>query len=366
MDVDDYLNLGIMLLFCVLLILFVNQIVRKKRSVPFFVASLAAGAGGGLFAFLDSLRDDVSVPLDHTFMLAMQISLYGIQFFFFYMFLESLVAIKVHPLRLAVVLVLLTLQIMSLWLIVLFQASPVTNDLWLLADMGYANLALFTFVVFGMYIYVKMYQYTREWKPLVFSFALLIVGSGFIIISILDYTSYWSTVPGWLSDISILGDILPLTGLAMFTIVYLSNVDYIYRLPFDVYSLVVSTNDGVSVYAVSIENTKNIKVEDQLLSGLITAINQLFGSILQTNTTVRNVISDDASILIQRGEFIDVIIVASSNSAILERALKRYVKEFSMQFSHRFSLNSMVDTEMFADAKRLIKPVFPFFKLQDG
>ncbi|MBD3185900.1 hypothetical protein GF325_03640 [Candidatus Bathyarchaeota archaeon] len=363
METEVYLNLGIMILFSVLLVLFIYQVVKQDRSAPFFIVSLACGVAGGLFAFLDSMRDEISVPLNHSILLALQISFYGLQFMFFYLFLESLVTTRINPWRLTIAIMFFTIQVLSLWLIVWFQGNPVTNDLWLFADIGYSNLALFTFVIFGLFIYIRMYKYTKEVKPIIFAVALIIVGGGFVIISLTDYIGYWGSIPSWLSEISILGDALPLAGLAIFTITYLSDVSYIYRLPFDVYALMVTTNAGVSIHSVALENTRRIKIEEQMLSGFLSAINELFRNFMGTKFPVDHITSPEASILIEQGSIINIVIVASKDSTVLERGMKRYCKEFEHQFGHRIR-SDLIDMSEFEDAKRLIRPIFPFLKVR--
>lgn len=360
-DFDSIIGLAIAAFFAVLLVFFLYQIVKKKRDAPFFVTLLFFGMLGGIFAFLDS-ADLFADPL--RIMLTIQLTCYALQFFFFFMFVENLRSLKVNMLRFGIVFGFLLLQQFALWTIVWFKSYPITTHLWLLADMGYNNVALISFLACGVPVYLKMYRYTKETKPIIFTIAIIIVSMGFIIISLSDYFSYFSTIPEWLASIGDLGDILPLTGLLLFVIVYISDVDYIYRLANDSYLLMISYKTGIPIHKVNIKNQKNVYIEDSLISGLLYTINSIFTNVLQVKTPIESISSKEATALMRSGKYIVATILTEKDSAILARALERYVKEFESRYEDILKVNDS-EVSKFNSADDLLTRVFPFFIIEN-
>ena len=81
----------------------------------------------------------------------------------------------------------------------------------------------------------------------------------------------------------------------------------------------------------------------------------LFRSVLDSHEEVQNIFSKDATILVQSGEFITAILV----SAILNRSLKRYVKEFEQKFRKQLASEEKLVSD-FDSAIQLLKSIFPY------
>ncbi|OLS14258.1 MAG: hypothetical protein RBG13Loki_2134 [Promethearchaeota archaeon CR_4] len=362
MEFTAYVSLLIAILFGIMLVLFAYQTSRKKSRVPQLLASLFFGCMGGILAFIDS--GELMASGSRSTILAFQLSCYSMQFFFFYLFLEHLNFMKLSPIRLGIVLSFMSLQYFSLWTIVWFDNfNEVTTNLWLLADLGYNNLALFVFLVMGLPIYLKAYQETRERKPIIFSIALALVGAGFVVISLNDYLSYLHAVPDWLFSIQVLGDILPMTGLLLFLLVYVSDIDYIYRFPNNNYILFVANKTGSMMHAVRFKTRRPLRIQPELLSGVLSAINSVFKSGLEVTADITSIASKNLTILLESGKFVTAAIVADKTPAILAKALKRYVTEFESKFVDQIRAETG-DTSVFNSALDLLKPIFPFFVVE--
>jgi hypothetical protein len=357
LDIDDLMNLGFAIFFGILLILFAYQTIRKKRSAPHFLILLSFGMIGGLFAFLNSSR---IFPDPLRLFLTIQLMCYGFQFFFFYLFMEELVGIKVQPIRFGLAFGLLILQNVSLWVITNYRVIGGNTDLlWLLADIGYDGLALFTVWGCAIPVYLQMFRYTKEKKPIFFGLAMFIVGLGFLIILLIDFIGYFGIVPDWLNAINILGDVFPLLGLMLFLIGYLSNIDYIYRLAHDNYILMVTYKSGITVHSVNFENQSGISVEENLISGLLTTINMIFSNVLKAKSHIETIASKDATIYMTSGKYITTTILTQHTSAILARAMTRYTQEFETRYKQLLEKNES-DTSQFDNATELLSSVFPF------
>lgn len=351
--------------FGILLALFIFQATRRKRPAPHFLVLLTCGFVGGIFAFLES-AELPALRAYRGLLLSAQLSFYGLQFFFFFVFLENLVGARVHTIRLVVALGFLLLQVVSLWLIVWFQDTGVTSDLWLLADIGYDGLALYVFLGRGVPIYAKTYRFTKEKRPLLMAVALLVVGLGFVIITLVDQFSYWATVPPGLEAVRDLGEILPMTGLFLFLLAYLTNVDYLYRLPNDVFLLLVLHNSGIAMHSVRFRTRAQVEIDEMLFSGMISAIKSVFNELFRfkPDLNIRTITSEGLYVLIDSGPKISTIVVSDQLSYFLDKSLKRYRREFEREFTEQ--IDSGVDeVSQFNHATTLLPEIFPYLVVEE-
>ncbi len=365
-DFNSIINLTITSLFGIILSIVLYQSTKKKYSVPIFIRMVVFGMLGGFFAFVDSSGLFEIRVGGYEISLMLQLTFYGLLFFNFYLFMESLAGLKPNIYRLCTTFGFLLLQLTGLWTIAWFGAKGIggSGELWLIADIGYDNLALFTCLFFGFPLYWKTYQYTKEIKALAFAISMIIISTGYIIISMVDYIGFANEVPEWLDSIRLLGEIFPMSGIFIFVLVYLSDIDYIYRLPTDHYVLVVAYKTGIPLHTAHLQNKKNIKVEEKIVTGLISSMSMIFNKVMQSDKAIQNISSEDATIQIEEGEHILAIILAESSSLVLSRALKRYAREFEKTFEEQLKKDSGKTSE-FDGAKELLKPVFPFFKLKN-
>jgi len=361
LEVTEIASLVITILFGVLLALFVVQTIKRKRSALALVVSLFFGLFAGITAIFQSGK---LIPISgdlSDILMSLQLNLYGVQFFFFYIFLECLISKDLNIKRFAVVFGLLLMQTFSLWLIVAFKSyDPGVNfQLWLFADLGYTLSGLFVYLLFGLPIYLKTYFYTRERKPMIFSFAMMLVGCGFILSLFSDYYDYIGSYPEWASTLDPLTNIVFVIGLLIFTITYLSDINYIYRLPNDIFMLMVLTKAGIPLYSVKLKSRKKVDIEGDLLSGMLSAINNVFEAIFQSEATIRSISSENVHLLMEPGEEIVSAVITDKPSFFLVQSLKRYTKEFETLFLQELKDKNR-DIAIYRGASEIIKPIFPF------
>jgi len=241
--------------------------------------------------------------------------------------------------------------------------SPVKDDMWLIADLGYTLNALLVYLINGIPLYIRMGMETRETKPYIFAIALSIISIGYIYLTILDVTHFLGKTPDWINDISIIGDLLPLLGLFLFMILYLTDFNYIYRLPYDNFILVVALKHGPAIHAVEFETKRDIQLQKDLISGLLTSVNQIFNVEFHSDKPLTLVKSEDINILLETGEHVTIFIITENTSKVLRRSLRRYLREFENQYKEPL-VTDATKVDVFDDATDLIKPIFPFMKIK--
>ncbi len=357
-------------LFSLLLGLFIFQTTTRERNVPYLLTSLVFGVLSGLFGVIDELIITemgivFSIPNAGGFFMAFQLNCQGLQFLFFYLFIEDIREYKPKSWRLVIAFSFSVLQTISLWLIYWYTAigNP-TTGLWFFADLGYNALGIFTFLVCAFPVYLQSFRLTKEPRSATLIVAVILEGTSFIIAAIMDLNQELHLGIEFGEDFGLVNDALALLGLLLFAIVYVSNVDYLYRLPNDNYALMVALKTGETIHFVRFKTRSKVDLNQDLLSGLLSTINSVFQSIMTTSASIKEISSQNATLLTESGQWVSVTIITEKPSAILDKALKRYVDHFERMFSVRLGDKSTCVTDYDA-AKALLKKIFPFFIIDE-
>jgi len=362
-ELQEVAFLVITVLFGILLGLFVWQTVRHRRSATILVISLSVGFLACIFAIFSSGIVIPLTSLQENIFQALQLNAFGFQFFFFYVFIERLRSKEIHSGLLVIMVSFLFLQTFSLWLRICFNNIGDTHQvLWFLADMGYTLAGILVYLGLSVPVYLKTYKYTREIKPVVIAVALGLIGIGFIFSFFNDILDFMQISVGVLENLAELTMPLQAIGLFIFTSIYLSDIDYLYRNPFDVFLLMVVTKAGIPLHTVKLKTRSQIDIEGDLLSGLLSAMNNVFEEIFKI-ATIRSISSEKIHIMMDPGKEIISIVISDKISYFLIEALKRYTKMFEEQFSTELK-EKVRNTVQYKTAINLIKPVFPFFKVE--
>ncbi|MHA1265411.1 MAG: hypothetical protein ACTSRS_09275 [Candidatus Helarchaeota archaeon] len=355
--IQEIAFLIITILFGILIGLFAIQTIKRQRSARTLVASLFFGLLASIFAICSYFSEST---LSNIFQ-ALQINLFGLQIFFFFLFLEHLQSKDVNVWRLSLMLGLLLLQTFGLWTRILFpNVGSIHHTLWFFSDMGYTIAGWLVYLVFSVPIYLRTYQYTSEKKPLIIAIALGLVGVGFVFSFLADLFDFLSISVSWLGPMADYTMVIQALGLFIFTIIYLIDIDYLYRLPNDVFLLMVVTKSGIPLHTVKLKTRTAVEIQTDLLSGLLSAINNVFEELFQSKGYIKNISSEEIHLLMESGENTIAVVITDRISYFLDQALKRYIKEFEVKFKEEIDKKSqnLTDYQMAID---LIKPVFPFF-----
>ncbi|MHA1650998.1 MAG: hypothetical protein ACTSYB_12455, partial [Candidatus Helarchaeota archaeon] len=204
------------------------------------------------------------------------------------------------------------------------------------------------------------YKYTHERKPLFIMLALILIGVGFIFSFFNDLLDFLAINIEWLDTTAAYTLPLQAIGLFIFTGIYLSDIDYLYRLPHDVFLLMVLTKAGIPLHTVKLKTRRKVEIEGDLLSGLLSAINNVFEEIFKSKAVIRNISSKEIHLMMEPGEHIITVTITDKVSFFLSKALKRYTKEFETMFAKSIKAQNQ-DIATYYEAINLVKPIFPFF-----
>jgi len=364
-SIDLSINILFVSFYFILLIIFICQTSRKHRSAPFLLLNLLFGVFGGFFAVVHNVDLLPNYTGYSNFYLLVELLFYGFQFFFFYLFLEDISELKPKLWRLMIMFGLLILQILGLGFIII--SSSHSEELllfsWILEGVGFNISAFIVFLLFGVPVYYKIYKYTKEKRVFGFILGLLIGSLGFILNSIYDGITLLYYIQIWPASVRVAINFFPMIGLLLFMITYLSDIDYIYRLPHDHFMLMVTHKNGISLYTAQFSTKKDIEINENFFSGFISNVNYVYEEVLKSPSSIENVSGKEASILIRSKKHLLFAFVTHHPTAMLIRALERFADRFEEYFNSELK-SDMNQVGKFQDADILIKENFPFLEIK--
>ncbi len=357
-------------LFFTLFILMLYQSVRKNRTAYILTLSLFIGGIGGIVSVLQFVVTSAS-----KYLLYSSLIIWSLVYFLIYIFFEELYTEKPNRFRFAFMTLLL---FASITFSLLYLFIPTVNELGLTADLAtrysgfldilqwgwdssYNLLGLLIFV-FGAFVHFNAYRFTREIVTLIQAISMVIIGSGFII----------GFVGGdifRITDFHNIADAVKIVGMLTFTIIYIVRIDFIYRLPVNVYFILVFTKIGLNVHisrmCVSNKKTNNVSqsngtlINENLLSSLITAISGLLNESLGSTKDLKAIIAEDRTIVLDTGLYSTCAVLCDRPTHFLDKSLSNLRKSVEDTYQEKLSESTIIK-EDFVEISELIKKSFPF------
>ncbi|MHA1820196.1 MAG: hypothetical protein ACTSU2_07685 [Promethearchaeota archaeon] len=363
-DVMTIFNMSTVALFTLIFIIFLIKSVKKKLSIPYLIWGVFWGDIAAIAGFILYLIPVVpETELVRAMMEAINMTTFNLLFIFFYLFMESLVTEKPNLIRFSIVIALAALHFVPLWLTVVYVNDSFLSALLLYySRIAYHLSGLLIFGVFGLILFINTYKITHERIAIYLASSMSMALVAFLIFFIMG--TFFNDLVSTANPLYLSGQILALSSIVLFVLIYLFNIDYTYRLPNDHYILMISYSSGVPLFSVNLKNRKNIYIDEQLLSGFLSAINSIYTQTLQSSKSIREIAGAEVDILIRSGEFTMASIITERTSKKLAIALSRFVKLFEEKFRDKLQ-DDESDLNEFISARDLIPIVFPFFIIED-
>ncbi|TFF84613.1 hypothetical protein EU523_01520 [Candidatus Heimdallarchaeota archaeon] len=367
-------------LFFVLFGLMLYQTLRKNRKAYVLTISIFVGGLGGILGMLQDLLAGAS-----RYLLFYSLIVWSICYFLIYLFFEELDTSKPNRLRLVVASILFMASILfnQLFLFIPGVSGSIIESLTnptlisffedfsifkrtleLMWDGAYDGLGVFIFV-FGAYVHFKSYKTNRELIPLFQAIALIFIGIGFIS----GFTG--DVVRGVDFDFGLVGDALKIVGMLVFSLIYIIRVDFIYRLPVDVFFIMVFTKTGLNVHISRVRNPRrkewetitDRKTNENLLSALISAVSGLMKESLGSEKPLETIVAKDRTFVLDSGDLATCAVLCERPTFFLERSIKILRKSVENQF-HDSLKKSAINKADFDEVEQLIREVFPFLVIE--
>lgn len=350
-----------MLVFMIILIIvFYRLALKKKYNIPYLLLAVTCGAAGTIIRSLGMIISD---PLIESITARLFFFFIGGLTVFFFFFEESCSSFKPSiPGVIAVISLFIVSQIFNLYSLSNSLSTETAQEFRMIGLFFYGILGIISFGYFGIKFYMKSYRLTREKMALILTIGMII---GLIAYSLIAFSAIY-----FRGDIDInnpLGIIVATLSpimTAIFSLSYLFNIDYVYRLPHNYYLLMAFYKSGIQIYHAEIESNRNIKIESHLVSGFFTAVNSLFVESLSAETNVENISSSDAALVIGSGEYISVVVIGEKSTSKLQDAVSSFVEDIEAKYGPLLQEHES-NIDKYRGIKDLIPASFPFFKIKE-
>jgi hypothetical protein len=186
---------------------------------------------------------------------------------------------------------------------------------------------------------------------------LFIYGSLYLIRDIFFYVNAYEL----LTSIAL---VFSLIGLLLIISNFIIHPDYLYLIPFPIYSFMVFNKAGISCYfrkvktLDEVEEGKNI---EHLMAGALTAVSTMFKEVLGAGANIRYIDADNFIILVtslpeNKGTF---IVISRGETALFKKSIIRFTLTWPSEL--REEINEMFDlNEVGPKIDELIKKSFPY------
>jgi len=357
-------------LFFLLFALMLYQSIRKGRKAYILTISLLVGGIGGICSVLQNV-----VSISPNYFLYYSLIIWSICYFLIYIFFEELDQARPHRARLVIASCLLLMAIIFNQLVLFFPSEISSNIpmpfrasfdsfqevLILLSDTTYNALGIFIFLT-GTFVHFRSYKSNRENILLFQAISLFIIAAGFIV----GYVGGDLVKASGLLDI---GDIIKIVGMLIFIIIYIVRIDFIYRLPVNVYFVMAFNNIGLNILNTRTRNPKSSLTEETtainetLLSSLITAISNLLSESLGSKKPLQTIVSEDRTIVLDSGPLATCAILCDRPTYFLVQSLRNLRKDMEKEFDAILTKPVILKSD-YLIANELIEKNFPFLVLE--
>ena len=311
LEFDFLSNLSVVIGLSLIAIVFIYQTRRKHRKIFFLSFGLIIPIVAQSFYILINTSSLIHINL----LVGKYIRDYLFGIFYFLIFMHFHNLYNENESNYLVNIVFGIISVSTTFLIL----SDVTNEPVILSITGrFTNvigLACFSYISYISFLVAKMLR-ERE--------AIVEFGSYFLvfiahIIYVLGDNFFLQPF-----DYTTIADTMGIIGIFLLLLNYLSNLDYLYRLPFPIHQIIAYNNSGLCIYSRSV-HTKGIEavaIEEMLFSGLISAISNGIKEALGTTTDLRYIDATDKHILLEMYKGITVVVVSDNKSKLLTESAR--------------------------------------------
>ncbi|MFX0090708.1 MAG: hypothetical protein ACFFBD_03005 [Candidatus Hodarchaeota archaeon] len=301
------------------------------------------------------------------YLTVISITVYSVSFLFIYAFFEQLEQEKPERIRMLIIACLFLAICFTGWL-TLFDLSSIPGEFGKVAivmwDFAYDSFGVVIFI-FGAYVHYKAYNYTRERNLFILTIGATLIAIGFVIGFLNDIKSdflFLNEIFSLLGDLGgVLGDFVKLLGMAIFFIVYILNIDYLYRIPVNIYAIMFFSSAGLSLYSAKVESP--IEIDDSFISAVIVAISEFIKQVIGTRGTLERIITQDRTFVFSSGENISAAIFADRSTYFLSNSLRFATAELDKSLGEKFDPGSYDLDEIAPKVEEIFLKHFPYIKL---
>ncbi len=170
------------------------------------------------------------------------------------------------------------------------------------------------------------------------------------------------------ADMETFGDVVNAAGVIILILTYLSNIDYLYRLPVPIHQLILYNSAGLPVYSrrVKTKGFEVLQVENTLFAGGMSAISSLMKEALGSSAILQHIDARHRHLFFQTRKTLTICAVADKGTKFLLQSLKLAVNLIAPQLENQLN-HPIISTKNVSDQlDTLFQEAFPYLELLDG
>lgn len=361
-----WLNVFIIFAVVIIYIQFAVRTNRLKRSLPFFPTSLVVTM---IISILAALTNIILVDPLNNRIFALQITFTGVGFIVFYLFIENMIQLNRDHVKFSILCSLVSIFVVLQWIIaemkISFASDQIIPLMRFLADFTYYISGIFVFGITGLPFWLRLFKKSKRYHFLILSLSSFILILGFVLLSI---GSYQKVIMGAseleMFTLDAIGSIISFTGLGILYLLISIDFIHLYFFPHENYGLIISNSAGIVLFFIKFNNAHSKAIEEDLISGFLSAMDSMFEESFQAKKSVRYISSESAELFMEKGKYVSVAFFAERISGLIAGELKAFLNDFESKFEIPLKKQSTrIDT--YKDAIELVKSRFPYFEIAE-
>ncbi len=378
LDIDFVITLLITGLMLIIGIIFVIQSVVKKRKAYSLTIAIFIGMVASL---VETLRLGLDLSLKTSAVLTISLSTWSLMYFITMFFFMQLNSESINPVVFGFGLTFFLGEIVFGWLNTLpYYTDNFEHVITLLWDFCYDALGILVFA-YGAYVHFRIYKKTNEKVGLLLFSALGLIAFGFFWAFMGDLVKElggvgiviqgFFSVNGIFANSLLVGDIFKLVGLFIFVGFYMFNFEYIFRLPFEIDSILLFNRLGMLIYAgkyritdylIEDENIEKESIPIDLITAAINAFSTFMAETTGSKKPLEKIITGDKLVIIKQSKNASVAIISTQSSYFLKRSMKDLLQAVEEKYKDELKLD-FTESKYYDDVPRLIGHKFPYLRL---
>lgn len=238
--------------------------------------------------------------------------------------------------------------------------TPEGNPLYLTWKICFSLLGLVIFT-YGTRVYYEANKKRPESRSLILSIALFVVTVSYIpVILTYDIPNYLGLelIPGVNTETAM--DFIRIAMIIVIVVTLLSDMEYFYRIPMDLYVISVVASSGISLYTYG---DKNVDIDPNLLASALTAIAVVIKESSGSEKALRRIVTGDRVIIIDTRpeKEIAVTVLAERTSLVLNRSLQVFGDMIVKEMGDKTGDDTIIALDK-EKIDKMVHQAFPFLK----
>jgi signal transduction histidine kinase len=245
-----------------------------------------------------------------------------------------------------------------------YQNLPIEGDIFIYTLFRMANffqsLLICTVFLLALYTIMKEFKLIKSKAILIESIGLILLnlyGFSYLIRDLFLYEAYYELLTSLALIFSLIGLILIISN-------FIIHPDYLYLLPFPIFSFMIFNEGGTLCYFRKVQQIDSDEPEahsEHLLAGAFTAVSNMFKEVLGAGANIRYIDAENFIIIVtslpeNKGV---LVVISRGDTALFKSSIIRFANTWTPQMLDE--INKIADlNEIRPKIDKLIKSAFPY------